>query len=626
MHRSRAAIGLLTGVAALAVVLPAFGQKSPQSLLPPGFNSPAPAPPPQPAAPPPPSPSYAAPPVPSQPAAPPGGIPTIGLAPPDETDLDAAAQAQDAADAANAANEAAEELRKQDFPEFARRTTDHVGVLSPDQTGIAEDGFGDASGAFLATLLRRLDAPIASRWVSMLLRRVLTTDIATPGAIKPGDWVAERVLLLTRMGEADAARLLAERVDPDGATPRFHEAVLQSALAAADPGALCPVAQDAETATRNRVPAWPLARAMCAGLSGEGGTASALVDRARSLGGAMDGIDLTLAERVVGAGTAGRRAVDIRWDDVNDLTPWRFGLASAVGLKVPDRLFDTGGLAIDAWAARAPMIPAADRLKAMRTAATLGVMSSADLVGFVSALAEGNGGDPYAMDDSPTGRLRKAYAARDDSDRVAALRALWADPDNERDLYADRILTARAAARITPASDETSDASALIASMLTAGLDTQAARWSQTVAGMRASSGDEAWALLAVGSPRGMGEIDADRVAGFGAGGRGSARLRAQFLLAGLAGLGRIDGKAVGRLSGELGVPLTVRNSWTRAIDAAAARHEPATVALLAAVGMQTTDWTQVSPVFLFHIVAALRSVGYEPEARMVAAEALMRT
>jgi len=69
-----------------------------------------------------------------------------------------------------------------------------------------------------------------------------------------------------------------------------------------------------------------------------------------------------------------------------------------------------------------------------------------------------------------------------------------------------------------------------------------------------------------------------------------------------------------------------VRNSWTRAIDAAAARREPATVALLAAVGMQTTDWTQISPVFLYHIVASLRAVGFEPEARMVAAEALMRT
>ena len=73
-------------------------------------------------------------------------------------------------------------------------------------------------------------------------------------------------------------------------------------------------------------------------------------------------------------------------------------------------------------------------------------------------------------------------------------------------------------------------------------------------------------------------------------------------------------------------MPLGQRNSWTRAIGSAAARGEPATVALLAAVGMQTSDWTQVSPVFLYHIIASLRAVGLEPEARMVAAEALMRT
>jgi hypothetical protein len=69
-----------------------------------------------------------------------------------------------------------------------------------------------------------------------------------------------------------------------------------------------------------------------------------------------------------------------------------------------------------------------------------------------------------------------------------------------------------------------------------------------------------------------------------------------------------------------------VQNEWTRAIDAAAAKREPALTALLAAVGMQTTDWTQVSPVFLYHIIAGLRAVGYEPEARMIAAEALSRT
>jgi hypothetical protein len=618
-RRTKAAAGLLAGAAFLAVAIPAaFGQQSPQSILPPGFGAP---PKPQPAAPAQPSPS-------SQPA--PSGegsdqvqeLPTLSLAPPTQEEANAADAQADADNAANAAEAAAELLRQQDIPEVARRPTDHIGFLRPDVTGIPQDGFGNTAGRYLKTLMARLDAPIASRWVSMLLRRVLTTDIGTPGGVDPSDWVAERALLLTRMGEADAAHLLVQRVDPDKATPRYYDAVMESAMASADPGALCPVAEQADGAAPT--PTWPLARAMCAGLQNEGGTASALVDRARSLPNSADGIDLALAERVVGAGTSARRAPDIQWTSVNELTNWRFGLGSALGLTIPDYLLDQGGLAMQGWRARAPMLPIASRLSAARTAATLGVVSSADLVDFLSQVAES--GDPYATDDTPAGRLRKAYAAQDESDRIAALRALWANPNDERDQYASRILTARAAARINPSTDYAADASALIAAMLSAGLDIQTERWANVVRGAKGTAGDEAWALMAVGAPRLMVDIDTDRIANFGEGGRGSALLRAQFLYVNLAALGRLQPREAEALAAKLRVPMGARNAWTQAIDEAAAKREPATVALLAAVGMQTTDWSQVSPVFLYHIIAALRAVGFEPEARMVAAEALMRT
>jgi hypothetical protein len=613
MRRStKAAAGLLAGAALLAIGIPVAIGQSPQSILPPGFGGPPPR---------------AQPAEPAQPAQADDDqvqeLPTLSLAPPAQDEADAAANAQDEADnAANAAEEAAEALRKQDIPEFARRPTDHVGILSPAVTGIPQDGFGNTSGRYLKTLLARLDAPIASRWLSMLLRRVLTTDIGTPGGVGPSDWVAERALLLTRMGEADAAHLLVEKVDPDKGTPRYYDAVLESAMAAADPGALCAVAEAADGAVKSAT--WPLARAMCAGLQNEGGTASALVDRARSLPDAADGIDLALAERVVGAGTSARRAPQIQWTSVNALTSWRFGLGSALGLTIPDYLLDQGGLAMQGWRARAPMLPIASRLKAEGVAATLGVASSADLVDMFSQAAEG--GDPYAMDDSPAGRLRKAYAAQDEADRVAALRALWASPQDERDQYASRILTARAAARINPSSDYASDASALIAAMLSAGLDTQTIRWADVVRGAKGTAGDEAWALMAVGSPRLLVDLDTDRIADFGKGGRGSAKLRAQMLYVSLAALGRLRASDAQELAAKLDVPMGVRNLWTQAIDQAAARGEPATVAVLAAVGMQTSDWSQVQPVFLYHIIAALRAVGFEPEARMIAAEALMRT
>ena len=80
------------------------------------------------------------------------------------------------------------------------------------------------------------------------------------------------------------------------------------------------------------------------------------------------------------------------------------------------------------------------------------------------------------------------------------------------------------------------------------------------------------------------------------------------------------------RLAGELAVPVAAENRWTHAIDLAAARGQQGTVALLAAVGIQTRGWAGVPPAYLYHIVAALRRVGREGDARMIAAEAMSRT
>jgi hypothetical protein len=60
-------------------------------------------------------------------------------------------------------------------------------------------------------------------------------------------------------------------------------------------------------------------------------------------------------------------------------------------------------------------------------------------------------------------------------------------------------------------------------------------------------------------------------------------------------------------------------------IEAAARNHQAGTVALLAGVGIQTSDWRGVPPEHLYQIVSALRAVGQEYEARMIAAEAMSR-
>jgi len=157
--------------------------------------------------------------------------------------------------------------------------------------------------------------------------------------------------------------------------------------------------------------------------------------------------------------------------------------------------------------------------------------------------------------------------------------------------------------------------------MLSAGYDQNAARWTNVVA-----EGSDAWALLAVGNPNASANTDYSALDEFGDNDGSENQLRSQFLLAALVGLERIEAEAQQDFADDLELDLTQSSKWTRAIQSAAQRGQPATVALLAAVGMQGRDWNAMSPIHLYHITRSLKRVGLEPEARMIAVEALSRT
>jgi hypothetical protein len=259
------------------------------------------------------------------------------------------------------------------------------------------------------------------------------------------------------------------------------------------------------------------------------------------------------------------------------------------------------------------MIPIEQRTAAAETAASLGVFSNQSLVEMYSLIADST--DPSEIQSSISGRLRRCYAARGFGDRVEAMKGLWDEAKRPQDRYARLILTAAAAARIPPSDSQKDRAADLIASMLTAGFDRQAARWSAIVEGM-GKDGDRAWALLALASERPAVSISASRAQAFADRNGGH---RGRLLIAGLAGLGRLNDP------GSLGLDIVPRSRWERMIEVAAAANQPGTVALLAGTGMQTAEWRGVPPEHLYHIVSALRRVGLEYEARMIAAEALSR-
>lgn len=508
-----------------------------------------------------------------------------------------------------------------EYPEHARRDPREVGRLNPVDLGLGALPWRGASGIFLSTLLRRADTPLASRWAHIALRNALLARAPAPRNVNPVDWTAERAWLLLRMGEADSARMLVSGVDTDRFTPKMYQVAVQSALANADPAGLCPLQDGIEKYERNIA---QLVDAMCAAMAGEPESAAAQVDSARRRG-RMSGIDLELAQKVVGAGSNTGRAVTIEWEPVDRLDTWRFGLATATGMTFPDRLINAAPVQLRAWQAAAPMLAPQDRLASAEIATGLGVFSSQSLTDLHALIYDSTG--PDDLGETQAWQLRLAFAGKDLETRLGAMRRLWSRSNEPLQSYAARALLGRAASLVEPSADLQSDAPNLIASMLAAGFDREAARWAPVVAQMDDEYADRAWAMLALGAPEGTGvPISAGRIDDFIDRDDSEGLKRSALLVAGLAGLGRIDADMAGRLSNRNGLRVGRQSSWTRIIDGASGRGQSGTVLVLTAVGLQAPDFAEIPPSHIFHAIAALRRTRQDFTARMIAAEALART
>lgn len=500
------------------------------------------------------------------------------------------------------------DLSQYDLPKDVRRPLNRIGILAAGNAPFAADAFGDVAGGVQMTLMRRLDAPIASRWVSIALRRALMSPLDTPPGLEGADYAAERAWLLLRMGESTAARGLVSYVDVDDYTNALDRVAMQVALATGDPASVCPIVDDAAQAIPDR--GWQLAQAICAGLAGKPSEADQRLDAASKTKPRND-LDTLLATKVVGMGADSRRAVTIDWVGVSELSAWRFGMALAAGVDVPDNLFVTVGPEFRYWQALSPAVAPVLRAPAAELAAAAGVLSNAAVVDLFAELDQASDvPDPLQK---TVRDLRGAYSGSA-KERVQAMRSLWEAPESPRLRYARLVLTAKAAAWI-PANKDAAEPDRLIASMLSAGYDSAALQWRGVVA-----PGGEGWALLALAEPAGtIGYADFERYVG------AASPRKAAMLLAGLAGLGRLSAADAQRGAEATKVSIGGVNNWTQAIDRAGARNQPGMVALLAGIGMQSPRWDQVTPEALYHIVAAMRAAGMANYARMIAVEAVTR-
>jgi hypothetical protein len=430
--------------------------------------------------------------------------------------------------------------------------------------------------------------------------------------MSPIEFAALRANVLNVLGEPYAARALVQDVDSANYDFALTNAAFDAYLATGDVVGMCPVARLKGNLRTD--PQWQMLRSICLAYAGSGRDAAQDLDRDRSRQIAPN-IDVLLAQRYAGAAWEGGQAVTIEWNGVSELNPWRYSLATALGVTVPSSLRGGAGHWYDTVDALSPAQPLATRAAGAEFAAGAGVLSSAALVDLY--------GEIFALDDDlgevsqRAAQLREAYVADTAAERVKAMQGLWSAGDAR---YSRLVLTAYAAARIQPSEDLENAAGDLIASMLAAGLDRNALRWAKVAKG-----GSQGWALLALSAPEMRGTVSAGTLDDYVDGDKSAGQRKSQFLVAGLAGLGRLDRGEVGDYASRLGLRLGRASPWSERIGQAAQANNPALVALLAGLGMQGSSWDKMTGRELYFIVRSLNQVGLSAEARMIAAEAVAR-
>ena len=502
---------------------------------------------------------------------------------------------------------------KFDIPPAARRSMEQVGILGQREGGLPAASLARQPAALVRAVLAGTTRPMVSRWGHILLRRALASRLATPEGMDPVEFATLRIRALNALGEHVVARAVVQDIDTANYSPALTDAAVEAYIGSADIIGACPAVRLVDTQRDDAE--WQMLAGICNAYAGE--ATRAQNDLRRLLSRTEDDrIDVLLAQRVAGSAGRGRRAVTIEWDGIAGLTTWRFALANALGEPVPDELLGDAEPDLLRTAALTPALTPLQRARAADIAAASGILSSAAMVDLYSQIfaEEGAEGDAAVT----ASRLREAYVGTDPLQRLAAIRDIWGGGGEFS--YGRVVLTAYAAARLPVDDALADDVDGLVAAMLAAGLDRDAMRWAGVV-----DDGSVGWAMLALADPDGSAMVSDGELDGFVDDDDSPRQHKSRMLLAGLAGLGRVADAEIAEYGERLGIDLAAQTRWTRMIERAAEVDNPALVAMLAGLGMQGSGWDRMTARHLFHIVSALRRVGLEAEARMIAAEAVAR-
>ncbi len=488
--------------------------------------------------------------------------------------------------------------------------------------GTGTDSWAGSRGALATELMRHLEAPLASRYGHIALRRLLMTKASLPAGADPLKFVAARAHLLLRMGEAEAAKMVIETVPVSVYDRGLFTVAAQVHLAAIDLAATCPLAQRAIVFSPDSQ--WPLLSAICSALQGDDSGAALGLDIAQQ-GGKVNKYDLSIAQQAVTAVAGGGRAGLAPWPVGGLFTSYRVGATYASGQSFPDQALISAPIAVQSWLARSAFVDAETRYKLGWTAAALGTMSAEE---FISGwAARGAGLDPRVLAYRPEGLLQKAATATTTGARYNAMRQLWAMGKNERSRMAMWLITSDAAARFPLLPSQTAIAPDLLRSMLMGGRLKDARRWAPIVLASEGDALNKAWPLLYFTDSQVIRPIPKlieawlDAQSGTGQNSDIINR-RKQMLIASLEGLAPalLTGASISRSSRPDDV--SAGSLFIKLADAAR-RHAKGEVLLLGSLAMGH-NWSDVSPGVLKAVLSAYHAVGLDSDARLIAAEAII--
>ncbi|MEY4670711.1 MAG: hypothetical protein RLZZ415_590, partial [Pseudomonadota bacterium] len=250
MKRNVALLALGSALALSSALV--LAQNAPESLLPPGFDKPRPAP--SRAATPPARPAPA--PVPVTRGSASGSSSASSVAVPVVQQVPAATSASAAPGLpagvriptlqeleAMSPDELDELLGlkpRSDMPPAARRSLKQVGVLADYEGGLPAGSLARQSGALVRATLDGNKGQLVSRWGHILLRRALASRLDAPQGMNPADFAAARAALLVRMGEGEVARAVVQDVDAGNYTDSLTRAALDAYAFTADITGICP--------------------------------------------------------------------------------------------------------------------------------------------------------------------------------------------------------------------------------------------------------------------------------------------------------------------------------------------------------------------------------------------------